>query len=120
MLDKAKQTRPTATKPAPSLVGMFFHSLDQDNRVQWQGQVHSQVADGFYLLRLFDWIVGADNLHLKLVSLQDMLGWQFYESAEDMRDWYEYHHQPLSLVIHCWRRPKWAFTGPTHTPCLMV
>jgi hypothetical protein len=94
MLDKAKRTRPAATKPAPGLVGMFFHSLNEDNKVQWQGQVHGRVGDGLYLLRLFDWLAGADNLYPKLVSVQDMLGWQFYENAEDLREWYEYHYRP--------------------------
>ena len=86
----------TDTKSGP-LVGRYFHSIEKNddgrNVVQWQGQVIEKISDEVYLVELFEWITGSDS-YGKLVPLSDMLQWQFYESNEQMNDWYEHSYRP--------------------------
>ena len=78
------------------LVGQYFHCLKEENGrtvVYGQGQVVEQFADKYYLVRL-DWLVGTGSIQ-HIVTLEEMLGWQFYENAKDMRKWFrESRKQP--------------------------
>jgi hypothetical protein len=69
-----------------SLVGSFFHSTADPG---WQGCVVADVAPGIYLVELFSWAMG-DSTHQTLVRLEDMSGWQFYDTAEWMTNTYEH------------------------------
>ena len=68
-----------------TMIGQFFHSFD----VKWQGRVVAMPTSGWYLIELFDWLAG-DATHRRLVRLEDMAGWIFYQSVEDMR--FSYKH----------------------------
>lgn len=75
------------------LVGRYFHSFketDGHKVVDGQGQVVEQINDKYYLLRL-DWRVGTGSVR-QVAVLEEMLGWHFYESAEDMREWFKHAH----------------------------
>ena len=75
------------------LVGRYFHSFketDGHKVVDGQGQVVEQINDKYYLVRL-DWRVGTGCVR-QVVVLEEMLGWHFYESAEDMREWLKHAH----------------------------
>lgn len=78
----------TAEQPldAKSLVGSFFHS---DARHGWQGCVVGEPSPGVYLVELFSWIDGGST-EQRLVRLDDMDTWVFYDSAEWMTDRYAY------------------------------
>lgn len=69
-----------------SLDGKFFHTF-VDNQVEWQGYIISEPKDSFFLVQLFDWILGEPS-NQKLVSINDMLSWNFYDSVEEMNDAY--------------------------------
>src|SRR5262245_33047496 len=69
-----------------SLVGSFFHS---DSARGWQGCVVGEATPGVYLVELFSWLAG-DSTHQKLVRLEDMTGWQFYDTAEWMNNAYQH------------------------------
>ncbi|MGE4419997.1 MAG: GIY-YIG nuclease family protein [Sulfurimonas sp.] len=69
-----------------SLDGKFFHTF-KNNQVEWQGYIISEPKDGFFLIQLFDWILGEPS-NQKLVSINDMLSWNFYDSVEEMNDAY--------------------------------
>ena len=75
------------------LEGMYFHSIDGDEVVEWQGRVLYALDGGNFIVELFDWVTGAPS-HCILVDVRDMLGWLFYKGPEDMR--YSYEHGTAS------------------------
>jgi hypothetical protein len=69
-----------------SLVGSFFHS---DAKRGWQGAVVAEPHPGVYLVELFEWLVGS-SASQHLVRIEDMAGWQFYDTAEWMTNAYDH------------------------------
>lgn len=69
-----------------SLVGSFFHGTSEQGI---QGCIVAQVHPQVYLCELFDWFAGHSS-YQKLYKLEDMLGWQFYDTAEWMKNEYEH------------------------------
>jgi hypothetical protein len=72
--------------PIGGLVGQFFHS---DAARGWQGRIEAQIEPSVYLVALFDWIIGQETRR-EIVPLEEMQGWVFYESDDDMRFAYEH------------------------------
>lgn len=74
-----------------SLVGSYFHSFgvaeDGDPVVLWQGQVIAKQGVDAYLVETYDWLVGAPSVQ-RLVRLEDMYDWHFYDTAEWMNSTY--------------------------------
>ena len=68
--------------------GQWFHSFNDLNEIEWQGQVLSSVGGDMFLVQLYEWFVGSPSVK-KLVSSSQMAGWSFYDAAEDMRKRYE-------------------------------
>ena len=64
-------------------VGRFFFSFKNDE-LQWQGQIISKVSEGVFLVRLREWTTGESSSQV-LFSVADMMGWKFYDTAEDWR-----------------------------------
>jgi hypothetical protein len=77
-----------------ALVGQFFHSI-QNGKLEWQGNVIGNPEAGWYLVQLFEWLMGEPNVQ-RLVRFEDMTEWFFYDDAEQMIYSYEYgaakHH----------------------------
>lgn len=75
------------------LVGHFFHTFSTRDdgcvTVEYQGQIVAQVALGVYLVEMYDWSSGHASTR-RLETLEEMLGWAFYDSDEWMRDQYEH------------------------------
>jgi hypothetical protein len=69
------------------LKGHFFHSYNKDGLVEWQGKVISNPEPGIYLVQLYEWFVGAESCR-KLVNIQDMIQWSFYETNKEMANSY--------------------------------
>jgi|GEM_PF-1981843 len=65
------------------LVGSWFHSY-KDGKIQWQGQVISQLSPEKYFIRLFSWLDGYPT-DKKIIHIDDMEDWTFYSSDYDMR-----------------------------------
>ena len=65
-----------------ALVGLFFHSNDENN---WQGKVIARESDKHYLVQLYSWLNGAPNVY-KLFSGTEMVDWKFYDNVADWRD----------------------------------
>lgn len=76
------------------LVGCYFHSLNEDGTASWQGQVQSSPEPGVYLVQLYEWGFGRPSV-MRLVRIEDMIGWNFYATAEDWTDYYERVLGPL-------------------------
>jgi len=75
----------------PDLVGLWFHSKDEQGQIQWQGHIVGRPEFGLYLVQLFEWIMGYPTF-IRMVSMDDMKDWQFYRTDEEMRGWYQDHH----------------------------
>jgi hypothetical protein len=79
--------------PNTSLVGMYFHQLKLNEhgemQIHWQGQIIGRPQPAYYLLQLYDWLVGAPS-DCRIVEFQELRGWLFYPDAEGMRYAYEY------------------------------
>ena len=71
------------------LDGQYFHSIDANGQVEWQGYVIGSPAPGWYLLQLFEWFAGEPSVR-RLVRLEEMRHWLFYESTEAMCFSYEH------------------------------
>jgi hypothetical protein len=69
-----------------SLVGSFFHSGPDKG---WQGCVVAEPYPGTYLIELFGWLAG-DSTCQQLVNIDTMTDWQFYDTADWMRNAYEH------------------------------
>lgn len=87
-----------ALSPA-SLVGSFFHSFDDADpkQVEWQGCVVAEPVPGVYLIENFSWFMG-ESTHQRLVRLEDMAGWVFYDTVEWMNNAYEARYRPRHVA----------------------
>jgi hypothetical protein len=81
-VEAAAQTNDTG------IVGRFFHTL-KEGQIFEQGEVISRPEPGWYLVTVFDWLTG-DPYVCRLVRLEDMTEWFFYENSEMMRHAYKY------------------------------
>ena len=77
------------------LSGLYFHSFrerDGHKFVDGQGQVVEKINDKYYLVRL-DWRAGTGSIQ-QVVTLEEMLDWQFYENPKDMREGLKRSYKP--------------------------
>ena len=66
----------------------WFHSKDEDGKINWQGQVLGLVNEGVCVVQLYSYFTGAPTI-MKLIHISDMLyDWDFYDTADEMRDNY--------------------------------
>jgi len=71
------------------LVGKWFHSRkDETINIDWQGQVLGQIDESRYLVQLYSWLDGCATTQ-RIVDIKDMSFWMFYNSDEEMRDYYD-------------------------------
>jgi hypothetical protein len=61
-------------------VGRFFFSFNNDE-LQWKGQIISKVSEGVFLVQ-HEWTTGKSSSQV-LFPVPDMMGWKFYDTAED-------------------------------------
>jgi hypothetical protein len=69
-----------------SLVGSFFHS---DRKRHWQGCVVAEPVAGVFLVELFSWVGPAESTYQRLVPIEEMTEWRFYDTAEWMEEAFE-------------------------------
>lgn len=65
------------------LVGKYFHSANETNKIEWQGVVIGEPHPGWYLVQLFEWTSGEPTVQ-RLVPIEKMIGWLFYSDASTM------------------------------------
>jgi hypothetical protein len=65
------------------LIGKYFHSANETNKVEWQGVVIGEPHPGWYLVQLLDWSSGEPSVQ-RLVPIEKMIGWLFYPDARAM------------------------------------
>ena len=72
----------TVTKPE-KLVGKYFYSANENNKVEWQSVVIGEPHPGWYLVQLFDWVSGKPSVQ-RLVPIENMNAWLFYPDRDAM------------------------------------
>ncbi|HEY7207001.1 MAG TPA: hypothetical protein VH416_02075 [Gaiellaceae bacterium] len=94
---RAERVDIAAERPfaADSLVGSFFHSEPE----HWQGVVVAEPFPGVYLVETFEWFAGS-RYEQRLVWLDEMKGWHFYDDSEWMVNAYEHG------LRHRWERER--------------
>lgn len=70
------------------LVGKWFHSLE-DGKIKWQGRIIDEPKENMYQVELFSWLFG-ESTGYKLIDIDDMKGWLFYDTNADMKFSREY------------------------------
>ena len=85
-------------KNAKSLISKSFHSFDKHGFIKWQGQITAMPKDGLYLVQLYSWLNG-EPTDQKLISIDDMVSWNFYDSNEEMRFNYQYRYKDNRKVL---------------------
>lgn len=73
------------------LVGKWFHTFDENGKVEYQGEICDSIArkPGYYLVELYEWISGGPSCY-KVVHIDNMDGWSFYDSADHMNRCYDH------------------------------
>ena len=75
--------KPEMEAKTEKLVGKYFRSVDETNKVEWQGAVIAEPQLGWYLVQLFEWGSG-EPMEQRLVPIEKMIGWSFYPDADAM------------------------------------
>jgi len=65
------------------LVGKYFHSTNETDKIEWQGLVIGEPQPGWYLVQLFEWNSGEPTMQ-RIAPIDKMIGWLFYPDAEAM------------------------------------
>lgn len=83
----------TKTNQNP-LVGKFFHQIEPNSdddkfHIGWQGVIIGNPEPGIYMAQLFDWLAGQESA-IRLVKIEDMKLWMFYNNADEMNHSYEH------------------------------
>jgi hypothetical protein len=69
------------------LTNRWFHSR-KDGKINWQGRILGKVREGRYLVQLYSWLDGGPT-NQKIVAVEEMDDWDFYDSDKDMNWAYE-------------------------------
>jgi len=75
--------KPEVAAKTEKLVGKYFRSTNETNKVEWQGVVTGEPHPGWYLVQLFEWGSGAPT-EQRLVPIEKMIGWSFYPDTDTM------------------------------------
>jgi len=82
MINTESKTIPAVKQSG--LIGSYFHTIENED-INWQGLVLSSPEPMYYLCQLFSWMDGSGSLR-KLVHIEQMKDWLFYDSNEQMID----------------------------------
>ena len=75
--------KPEVEAKMEKLVGKYFRSANETNKVEWQGAVIAEPHSGWYLVQLFEWGSG-EPTEQRLVPIEKMIGWSFYPDTDAM------------------------------------
>lgn len=72
-------------KTVNSLIGKYFNSFDSDGKLRWQGVVSCRIEEGIYLVSTFSWLDGKACEYYKIIKIEEMLDWIFYDNSNAMK-----------------------------------
>ena len=85
---KKPNTKQQGTLKNSSLLDRYFHSVENE-KIGWQGVIVGNPEPGWYLVQLFGWLDGSPNVQ-RLIKLESMREWLFYDDFEMMEFSIEY------------------------------
>jgi hypothetical protein len=90
MNDKTQQT---------NIVGKFFHSMDDEGTIEWQGVVLERLegAADLHRLQLYSWWTGEETIQ-EVVPRRGMDGWKFYTTHAEWLRAYERYDRARSAA----------------------
>lgn len=68
-----------------SLVGMWFHSHDDNGSLNWQGQIVGRTKNGMLLVQLYEWGFGYPS-EKRAVDQEEITKWSLYSTNAKMRE----------------------------------
>lgn len=68
------------------LVGLFFHILSEDKKIQYKGEISLYLHEGYYLCDVFEW-VSSDTSFAKIYHISQMTNWNIYYCVEQMDEY---------------------------------
>jgi len=77
------------TRNQNPIVGKFFHSIEPNGHIKWQGKIIAEPKPKCFLVQLCEWGFGQPS-DQRLINFDQMATWLFYDSAEQMRDSYDH------------------------------
>ncbi len=67
------------------LIGMFFHIINKEGEVQYQGTIVKKHKEDEYFVCYFDFIFGNASTEREIVNFKDKTKFAFYDSDYAMR-----------------------------------
>ena len=68
------------------LNSMWFHTIDEEGQIKYQGQIIEVFNDKLFLAQLYDYVVGMKN-GLRLMNFENVT-LEIYDTDKKMRDEY--------------------------------
>lgn len=75
-----------------SLLGSWFLSFTDEGYTEWQGCVVADLGDGLHLVETYSWLDGC-NYEQRIISVDEMRSWRFYDTNQQMIDAYNITHK---------------------------
>jgi hypothetical protein len=89
---KSKIRSGLTSSHAKGYVGLWFHSLDAEGRIEWQGRIIRRIDATHWAARLHDWFDGLPD-RVEIVDTKQMRSFHWYETDDDMRAAYDEFRQ---------------------------
>jgi len=90
--------RGASSKDDP-LIGMFFHRLDEEGKIDRQGTITKKYKDDEYFIGFFSFWDGSLSYEREIISLGDKSKFIFYDSAKEMRMGYHRREKTKQIDI---------------------
>lgn len=84
-----KPTPKPKASPSDPLIGQFFHSINGQGVVEWQGCILGSPSPGWYYVQLYEWGFGEANVR-RIVPFGIINNWLFYSTSDEMRHSYDH------------------------------
>jgi hypothetical protein len=87
--------RPKAAR-ADGLIGMFGHTLNENEEIEWQFRIERAASTGAYVVQLFSWLDGGPT-ECKVLAREDLLSdhCRLYLTASAMQDAFDVYSRRL-------------------------
>ena len=66
-----------------ALENLWFLTFTEDKKMQYQGRILSRLENGFYLVQLYEWLLGTESC-MKIMPFKEFLDAELYSDNEDL------------------------------------
>lgn len=68
-----------------TLIGLCFITHNSDYKREYQGQILSKLDNGFYLVQLYDWLIGYPST-MKIFSLNKLTNADLFRNMDELKE----------------------------------